>query len=190
MEPSTVVDGVRPLGDDTHTPHAAWRAFTDAVAALRERRVAQRARYTLGDAHDAQLLDALAGLRFDVAQRVEQTRMLRAAGDALGRNVYARRMFEDSFRGAVVVLSASLMESGFGTLELLDSFHREATTRFHPTSRAGDAAADVMDAFLSALLAGFLGEAFNCDASVTADGGARFSLKLGVGRDANRTVSR
>lgn len=188
MESSNVVS-VNTPGDERYAPDAAWRAFSAAVADLRERRVAQRGRYTLGDASDVRLLDSLACLRFDPERLADQTHALHSSGELLGRSVYARRMFEDSFQGAVIVLSACLMESRVGTLELVDSFHREAVTRLNATDRAREARPEVLDTYVCGVLRGFLGEAFNCEATATAAGNARYAVKLGDGRDANRRAS-
>lgn len=156
------------------------------MAALRERRLSQRGEFTYGDAADIDVRDCLARLRLDAAARADQEATLRELGDAVGRNVYARRMFEDSIRGAFIILSSSLAASHLGTLVVEDCFHRTARVRFHIADAAQGAQRQAMEAYLCGLLSGCMSEAFNCAASahVVADGA--FEVRLGEGRDVNR----
>ncbi|HEX2021152.1 MAG TPA: hypothetical protein VHH36_00440 [Candidatus Thermoplasmatota archaeon] len=147
------------------------------------KRRAQRGSYTLGDGCDEDFLAALRALR---AHDAATAGRIDATGETLGRHVFARRMFEDSYRGAMITLSASLAASGFGTLEIDDLFHRTAHVRFAPRDGLAGAETSAVDALMAGVLRGFMAEAFNCEATARALAPHTFELRLGEGRDVNR----
>lgn len=162
---------------------APWETLRHAADALLSRRVAQRGRPTLGDEHDLALAAALASLVADPAALA----LARETGERVARGVYAKRFFEDTLGGAVVVLSTCLLESGLGTLRLADSFHRSARVEYAPSPALAACAPEVRDRFAEGVLAGFLSTAFNCDVSVHAEPGvASLRIELLDGRDVNR----
>lgn len=176
--------GADATGGAPLTPRdAAWGRFEAACDRLLEKRRSQRGMYTLGDDHDAQLAAALAEVAIppgaDSSSLVE-------AGQRLGRHVFARRMFEDSYAGAVIMLSTALMACGIGTLRIEQVFHRTARLAYEraPTFAPRDPRA--ADEFLAGVLSGFMSEAFNCEATALAEDVHRFELVLGAGRDVNR----
>jgi len=163
------------------------REVGERVQQLLERRHAQRALPTFGDDADAAVLDALA--RVHSADLPLAAARLADSGARLGRDVYARRCFEDSIPGALAILSTTFLASGWGTIALDGWFHRSATARFVPTPEAGRAAAPLAP-FLEGVLEGYLGAAFNCRASAKAADGLRFDVRLHEGRNVNEEARR
>ncbi|MEA3201325.1 MAG: hypothetical protein QOE90_2753 [Thermoplasmata archaeon] len=157
---------------DAHAPSP--EDVRDAAQRLLARRHAQRARPTFGDEADAALLAALRA-RPDEAQA-------REAGLRVGREVYARRCYEDNVPGAVAILSTTLLASGLGSVSVESWFHRQGVLAFRPLDERDAAAAS---SYVSGLLAGYLGEALNCRAEAQAQPGARFAVRLLEGRDVN-----
>lgn len=154
---------------------------------MRARRRDQRGAHTYGDDADAALVQALVHVERAAPGDPARSAALRTAGADLGRHVYARRMFEDSFRGAFIVLSSSMAASGIGSLEVEDAFHREATVRLRAQPQLDGGVATC--AFVLGILEGFLGEAFNCDARAEAASQSSYRVQLLDGRDANRRRS-
>lgn len=180
-----MLHGADSAGGGPHATHdARWARFQDASESLLSRRRSQRGSFTFGDPWDEAFVDALGHLAPAAAPgadaRVEE------AGERLGRHVFARRMFEDSYAGAIVTLSASLVASGLGALQLVEVFHRTARLAYAPSPRSGACHAEVSDALVAGLLRGFASEAFNCEASATRTAPREFVLVLGEGRDVNR----
>lgn len=163
-----------------------WLDLVGASSRLLERRRSQRGAHTPGDAFDEAVVEALARVRLAPAGAAPRASDVEALGLSLGRDVYARRMFEDSFPAAFATLSTTLMASGLGTLHLEDAFHRTASARFLPLPGRGFADEGALTAYLTGALKGFLGDAFNCDVRVSAGEGLAFEVSLGEGRDVNR----
>ncbi|GEM_PF-4269094 len=158
----------------------AIQGVREAVQRILEVRHAQRARPTFGDEADQALLAALRGLSpQDLALAAPA---LEQAGDEIGRHVVARRCYEDSVQGAVAILSATTLASGWGGVAIESWFHRQGVLVHSPPPAL---AAEVSSAFVSGLLAGYLGEVFNCRAAATPAGAGRFEARLLEGRDVN-----
>jgi hypothetical protein len=147
------------------------------------RRHAQRAHPTFGDEADGEILAALRAL--GASDLAGNAPALAEAGEWMGRQVYARRCYEDAFAGAVAILSTTLLASGWGTLAIESWFHRRGVVAFAP-SPAASAAPGAASLYLSGVLAGYLGEAFNCRAAVAPADGGRFDVRLLEGRDVNQ----
>lgn len=171
---------------DPHSGHGAdpAREVGARVDELVARRHAQRARPTYGDDADRALLDALARLARD--ELALAAAPLTRAGERLGRDVYARRCFEDSMPGAMALLSTTFLASGWGSLALESWFHREATARFVPAQPPQPA----WPPFLEGVLVGYFGEAFNCRAWARAEDDLTFRMRLLDARDVNEEARR
>lgn len=155
-------------------------SLREAESSLLARRRAQRGTPTLGDDADHALLRALAGLSSGTE------RVAHEVGLRVGRDVYARRFFEDTLPGAIVVLSTSLFASGAGTITLESSFHRSARLHFTPAHALAGADRAIVLAFVAGTVEGFFGAAFNCEAQAHATDEGLLALELGEGRDVNR----
>jgi hypothetical protein len=162
-----------------HHGHAVRVAADRALA----RRYEQGARPTFGDDADGALLDALAAVPPEDLAFLAPA--LAHAGESLGRHVYARRCFEDSMPGATAILSTTLLDSGWGSFRLEGWFHRSGHAAFTPGLAAARVGEQVLACYLSGVLAGYLGEAFNCRATAAPLDGLRFELRLHEGRDVN-----
>lgn len=162
----------------------SWTRVQEAGEALLAARRSQRGQSTLGDAHDAALLEALAAVPEDDAPHVAE-RAERLA-ETLGREVYVKRTYEDSFAGAFVILSTSLLESGLGVLRVEDVFHRSAEVAFRPLDAAARVPAALLRSHVTGLMRGFFSEAFNCHVRVRCDEAHRYRVDLLQGRDVNR----
>lgn len=180
---TTLSDGAHAAEGAFLAPDPAWIAIASVHQRLLERRRTQRGVFTYGDSFDADFARALAAVSVGPTKPAAP---LEAWGEELGRLVYARRMFEDSFRGAFIVLSASLTASGFGSLEVRDAFHRTALVGFEAAPDLAAAQREAIDAYLVGVLRGFMAEAFNCDAHARAVSPRTYEVRLGEGRNANR----
>lgn len=158
-------------------------AVRDATRRLLERRHAQRAAPSFGDAWDDALLAALRGLPEPHARDAASD--LLAWGESLGREVYARRCFEDNVQGAVAILSTTLLVSGWGGVALDAWFHRAGVLAWRPSDAAAAACDAARDPYFAGLVAGYLGEAFNCRAQAESKGADRFEVRLLEARDVN-----
>jgi hypothetical protein len=155
-------------------------AFRAASEALLAKRRDQRGYRTLGDEHDLALARALSAVDPDPAFLAE----VEGVGESLGRDVYARRFFEDHVGGATEVLSSCLRESGLGALRLESHFHRHADLRYEPSADLGPCAGPLV----TGAVRGFFGSAFNCAVTVEREG-ERIHVRLLDGRDVNRGSS-
>lgn len=153
--------------------------FVEAAESLLERRRSQRGLPTFGDAQDQLLATRSGGVGEGAALEV-----VRHYGRLVGRHVLSRRFFEDTLRGAFIVASTTLVESGWGRLDVEELFHRDARVAFHPSPSLDAPPAPVVGAFMAGLLHGYLEESFNCVVEVTGDT-LVFRVRLGEGRDVN-----
>lgn len=163
-----------------------WSEFVHAKDRLLARRRAQRGHRTFGDDEDRHLSAALAAL-----PGVEGAPLpaVRDAGRVLGVEVFARRVFEDSMRGALIILSTCLLEAGWGSLRVEDTFHRSARVRYLPGPAMQAADGRVVSEFVAGILDGYMGEAFNCVTRVQTLSPCAFELTLREGRDVNGGVA-
>jgi hypothetical protein len=162
-----------------------WNALAEAAERLLLRRRGQHGHFTAGDAEDVGFTLALCAVRIGPAAHGEMAR-LTIIGSELGARVYARSMFEDSFAGAIVVISTSLASSTLGSVRADELFHRSARVTFTPDAVARAADPTALRAFLGGVFRGFLAEAFNCSVDVDATEGMTFMVHLREGRDVNR----
>jgi hypothetical protein len=174
--------------DAAREPHVAHgplsiEAVREATRQALARRHAQRAHPTFGDEADAAILAALRGVApHDLAAG---RAVLLEAGESLGRQVYARRCYEDGFAGAIAILSTTLLASGWGSVSVERWFHRQGVVAFSPGPAASPAPL-AFSTYLSGALAGYLSEAFNCRAAITATDERRYEVRLLEGRDVNQ----
>ena len=162
-----------------HEPAGA--SFLAAARAVLDARRAQRGEPRFGDDADGRLLQALVAMPDDGASALAA----RTTGCALGREVFARRVFEDSMPGCIVVLSIHLTQSGWGKLHLLEHFHRSATARFEPEPALASASNGPLRELIAGIVEGTFAEAFNCRAEARALDGFRVEVMLLEGRDVN-----
>lgn len=168
---------------------AGWRAFKTVHCNLLARRAEERGAHALGDGFDRALVRALGALALSSRSASFVLAALYDAGCDLGQRVVARRIFEDTLRGAIVVASATLATSGLGRLELKDHFHRSGLVAFGASPALAAAPPEIVGAFVAGALDGTLSEAFNCAAHVTFLDPLTFEVRLGEGRDVNRRAA-
>lgn len=168
------------------TRDASWRRLRDAMLHLVVRRAGQADRPGFGDDADARLLAALARVRPANHDRPDTLAAVHEIGSDLGRHLYSKRIVEDALEEGLGLLGADLARSGLGTLAPAAVRYRAAELAYEPSIGAGAIDADVRSAFLSGLLEGALGDAFNCEVDVVEKEKHRFELVLGTGHDVNK----
>lgn len=172
---------------DGSLPPAGSLPLRGAREALVARRRAQRGQWTFGDEADHAFLAAVRALAADDVAALHEAR---ASGAELGLNVFSRRFAEDNVPGAIAILSASLLESGWGALRLEETFHRSARIAYDPSPETASAPPAARNALVEGVLEGFLSAAFNCQARARTHADSRFDVELLEGRDVNRAYGR